>query len=112
MTMRTREIQVHAGSGNVYADLGFPNAAAMLRKAKLVWEISKTMRRKRLSRARMAGMFGMRPSEFSAVLRGQFRRFPERRLIACLERFAGAKVPQSPIASKKRLSAFALNRLK
>ena len=100
MTMRTHEIEVHAGSGNVYADLGFPNAAAMLRKAKLVCEISKTMRRKRLSQARMARMFGMTPFELSAVLRGQFGRFPERTLIACLERFAGRKSPKLPMQAK------------
>lgn len=100
MTTHTHEIEVNAGSGNVYADLDFPSAASMLRKAKLVREISKTMRRKRLSRARMARMFGMTPSELSAVLRGQFRRFPERRLFECLERFAGRKSPKVPIQAK------------
>lgn len=100
MTMRAREIEMHAGSGNVYADLGYPNAAAMLRKAKLVWEISKNMRRKRLSPMRMAMMFRLTPAALSAVLHGQFGRFPERRLIECLERFAGRKSPKVPMQAK------------
>lgn len=34
MTANKGAMEVHAGSGNEYTDLGFPNAPAMLRRRK------------------------------------------------------------------------------
>ena len=37
--------EIHGGTGNVYRDLGFPDAEEMLVKAQLVCKISETSRR-------------------------------------------------------------------
>jgi hypothetical protein len=37
MTTNKRDMQVHVGSGNAYADLGFPNASSNAAKGKGRW---------------------------------------------------------------------------
>ena len=79
---KTKEIEgVEAGSGNVYADLGFPDAGEMLLKARLVSKISEIIRSKRLTRAQTAKILGMTQANASAFLRGRFRKVPVRTLI-------------------------------
>jgi len=77
-------IEVHEGSGNVYADLGFPDAEEMLVKAKLVMKISEIVRRKGLTQVEAARILGLTQPKVSALLRGQFRGVSERKLIDCL----------------------------
>lgn len=77
-------IEVHEGSGNVYADLGFPNAEEMLVKAKLVMKISEIVRRKGLTQVEAARILGLTQPKVSALFRGQFRGISERKLIDCL----------------------------
>src|SRR3972149_3936689 len=77
-------IEVHQGSANVYADLGYPDAEEMLIKAKLVWKISEIVRGKGLTQVEMAKILGLPPPKVSALLRGQFRGISGRKLIDCL----------------------------
>ena len=44
MAKATEETMIEKGSGNVYADIGSPDAEEMLAKAKLVHAISKTLK--------------------------------------------------------------------
>ena len=75
---------VYAGSGNVYADLGYENADEMLVKAQLVSKIAEIIQRKGLTQAEAAKLLGLTQPKISAMLRGQFRGFSERKLIDCL----------------------------
>ena len=75
---------VYAGSGNVYADLGYENADEMLVKAQLVSEIAEIIQRKGLTQVKAAKLLGLTQPKISAMLRGQFRGFSERKLIDCL----------------------------
>lgn len=77
-------IQIHEGSGNVYADLGYPDAEEMLVKAKLVRKISEIVRSKGLTQVETARVLGLTQPKVSALLRGQFRGISERKLIDCL----------------------------
>lgn len=77
-------IEVHQGSTNVYADLGYRDAEEMLIKAKLVWKISEIVRGKGLTQVKMAKILGLPQPKVSALLRGQFRGISERKLIECL----------------------------
>ncbi len=47
-------IPVEKGSGNVYADLGFPDSEDMLVKAQLVTKIAEIIRQRRLTQAQAA----------------------------------------------------------
>ena len=77
-------IEIHKGSGNVYADLGYPDAEEMLVKAKLVRKISEIVRSKSLTQVETARILGLTQPKVSALFRGQFRGVSERKLIECL----------------------------
>ena len=80
----SEKIPVYAGSGNVYADLGYPAADEMLVKARLVSEIAEIIQRRGLTQVEAAKLLGLTQPKVSAMLRGQFRGFSERKLIDCL----------------------------
>jgi len=75
---------VYTGSGNVYADLGYENAEEMLVKAQLVSKIAEIIQRRGLTQVEAAKLLGLTQPKVSALLRGQFRGFSERKLIDCL----------------------------
>ena len=77
-------VEIHEGSGNVYADLGYPNAEEMPIKAKLVSKIADIVHGKGLTQAQTGRILGLTQPKVSALLRGQFRGISERRLIECL----------------------------
>jgi predicted XRE-type DNA-binding protein len=81
-----RALAVHESSGNVYADLGYPDADEMLVKAKLVSKISEIVGSKGLTQVETAKILGLTQPKVSAMLRGQFRGISERKLIDCLTR--------------------------
>lgn len=61
------------GSGNVYADLGLPNAAEMQLKANLVRAIARIIEEKGMSQSEAAKRIGLAQPDVSKMLRGQFR---------------------------------------
>ena len=77
-------VAVYAGSRNVYADLGYSDADEMLVKAQLVSKIAVSIRQRGLTQVEAARVLGLTQPKVSAMLRGQFRGFSERRLIDCL----------------------------
>ena len=80
----SERIAVYGGSGNVYADLGYPDANEMLVKAQLVSKIAEIIRQRGLTQVEAAKVLGLTQPKVSAMLRGRFRGFSERRLIDCL----------------------------
>ena len=80
----SERVAVYGGSGNVYADLGYPDAEDMLVKAQLVSKIAEIIERRGLTQTQAAKVLGLTQPKVSAMLRGQFRGFSERRLIDCL----------------------------
>jgi predicted XRE-type DNA-binding protein len=72
------------GSGNVFADIGLPNAEEHLVKAKLVQKIDRLMRERRLTQVQAAVLFGVRQPDVSKMLRGDFRQFSVERLMRFL----------------------------
>ena len=83
---KSRAIPVERGSRNVYADLGYPDADAMLIKARLVTEISELLRSKNLTQEEAAQVLGLTQPKVSAMLNGRFRGLSERKLLTCLTR--------------------------
>jgi predicted XRE-type DNA-binding protein len=71
---------IDEGSTNVYADLGFPDATAMLRKAQIVSEMSRTIKARRWTQEAVAAVLQIDSSEVSRITRGQFRNISEVRL--------------------------------
>jgi len=80
--MRNKKYQV--GSGNVFKDLGLPNAEEHLVKAQLVFKIDTIMKKRRLKQVEAAALFGVRQPHVSKMLRGDFRQFSVERLLRFL----------------------------
>ena len=72
------------GGGNVFADIGVPNAEEHFVKAKLVFKIQAIMKRRSLTQADAAGLFGVKQPDVSKMVRGEFRQFSVERLMRFL----------------------------
>ena len=72
------------GSGNVFKDLGLPNAEEHMVKAQLVFKIDTIMKKRRLKQVEAAALFGTRQPDVSRMLRGDFRQFSVERLLRFL----------------------------
>jgi predicted XRE-type DNA-binding protein len=79
-------IPVEMGSGNVYADLGYPDGEAMLAKSRLVAKLAEIIRRRGLTQVQAAAKLGMTQPKVSALLKGRFRGISEQELLECVTR--------------------------
>lgn len=79
-------IEVQRSSGNVYADLGLPDAGRLKIKTGLVVEIRKAMRRHGLTQMEAAKRMGITQPKVSDMMRGDFSNLSERKLMDCLNR--------------------------
>lgn len=71
-------------TGNVFQDIGLPNAEEHLVKAQLVFKIDKLMKKRKLKQVEAAELFGIRQPDVSKMLRGEFRHFSVERLLRFL----------------------------
>ena len=72
------------GNGNVFAEIGVPNADEHFVKAQLVFKIDAIMKKRRLKQVQMADLLGIRQPDVSKMLRGEFRQFSVERLLRFL----------------------------
>ena len=79
-------VEVQRSSGNVYADLGLPDAEKLKIKTGLVIEIRKAMRRLDLTQQAAAKRMGITQPKVSDMMRGDFTNLSERKLMDCLNR--------------------------
>lgn len=87
MQKRTIEnVEVHRSSGNVFADLGLPDADKLKIKTGLVIEIRKAMRTLGLTQQAAAKRMGIPQPKVSGMMRGDFTNLSERKLMDCLNR--------------------------
>ncbi len=83
---RVDGIEVQRSSGNVFADLGLPDAGKLRIKSGLVIEIRKAMRRHGLTQQEAASRMGITQPKVSDMMRGDFSNLSERKLMDCLNR--------------------------
>lgn len=79
-------VQVEVSGGNVFADLGVPDADRLLIKSDLMIKIAKAIRNLGLSQEEAGRRMGLPQPKVSAVLRGDFTNVSERKLMECLTR--------------------------
>ena len=77
---------VEMSSGNVFADLGLPDADKLKIKSGLVIEITKAVRRLGLSQAEAGRRMSLSQPKVSGLFRGEFANVSERKLMECLNR--------------------------
>lgn len=82
MSDETPEFEV--SSGNIFADLGFPDAEELLARAELMMRVTEIIRERRLTQAQAARVLGTNQPTVSDLMRGKFNRFSLERLIGFL----------------------------
>lgn len=85
--MKTRLIdgvEVHRGSGNVFADLGLADAEKLNLKSDMVIAIRKAMRGFGLTQQEVAKRTGITQFKVSDMMRGDFKNLSECKLMDCL----------------------------
>ena len=108
--MNTTDTTVERGGGNVFADLGFPNADAHLVKAELVSRIDDIVRDRGLTQTETARLMGLSQPDVSRLLRGDFREYSLERLFRLLNALGRdidivVRPPRSPSGGKLRITA-------
>ena len=72
---------IHTGSDNVYADLGYTDAAEMQRKSLLAHEIAKSIKARKMTQEAAAQMLGIDQAKISKITRGQIRGVSEAKML-------------------------------
>jgi predicted XRE-type DNA-binding protein len=81
---KSKPLEQEPSTGNVFADLGLPDADEHLVKAGLVIRIEKTIRQRELTQTAAAKLMGIDQPKVSAMLAGQFRGYSVERLMRFL----------------------------
>ena len=79
-----KKIEYEISGGNVFADIGLPNAEEHLVKAQLVFKIDGLLKKRGLKQTDAAKLFGVKQPDISKMLRGDFRQFSVERLMRFL----------------------------
>ncbi|MHB1702484.1 MAG: helix-turn-helix domain-containing protein [Acidobacteriaceae bacterium] len=86
-------VECESSSGNVFADLGLPDAEKLKIKSGLVIRIRKTIRDLDLTRQEAAQRMGITQQQAASMLRGDFDVWSEEQIMSFLERLGGARQP-------------------
>jgi len=95
---RPDTIEVEASSGNVFADLGLPDADELLAKARIVYRICAIIAERKLTQDQAAKLLGIDQPKVSALMRGKLSGFSTDRLF----RFLNALDRDVEIVIKKK----------
>lgn len=79
--MTDDEMEIVRGSGNIYADLGHPDADAKLMKAELAADIIATLDRRKLTAREGEALTGITAADLSRIRNADLGRFTIDRLI-------------------------------
>jgi predicted XRE-type DNA-binding protein len=79
-------IEIEISSGNVFADLGLPDAEQLKIKSGLVIEITRAVRRLDLTQEEAGRRMGISQTKVSGLMRGDFSNLSEQKLMECLNR--------------------------
>ena len=79
--MNIKETKIEHVSGNVFEDLGRPDAGAHLLKAALVTRIDQIIRQRDLKQVEAARLLGLSQPDVSRLLRGSFHEYSMERLL-------------------------------
>lgn len=74
------------GSGNVFADLGLPDAEERLARAKLGFHVYRLLADRKLTQREIAALLGVKQPEVSHLMNGHFNRFTTDKLLSFLKR--------------------------
>ena len=85
--MKSKPVEVHESGGNIFADLGLPDADSHFLKAQIVAELYRLTNERKLTQARAGALMGISQPEVSRLFKGNFREYSIERLMAFLTTF-------------------------
>jgi predicted XRE-type DNA-binding protein len=101
-----KKIDCEVGRGNVFRDIGLPNAEQHLIKAQLMLKIEVLMKQRGMKQAEAARLFQVKQPDISKMLRGDFRQFSVERLMRFLVALdQNVKIVVTPRAKGSRQAA-------
>ena len=83
----TRKMMIEAGSGNIFADLGLPDADTHFLKAQIVSEIYRLVSAQEMTQTQAGKRMGISQPEVSRMFKGRFREYSIERLMEFLTTF-------------------------
>jgi predicted XRE-type DNA-binding protein len=83
----TRKTKIETGSGNIFADLGRPDAQTHFLKAQIVSELYRLTHERKLTQAQAGKRMGISQPEVSRLFKGHFREYSVERLMGFLTAF-------------------------
>lgn len=85
--MSNERVEVYESTGNIFADLGLPDAEAHFLKAQIVAELYRLIAERKLTQAKAGALMGVSQPEVSRLFKGNFREYSVDRLMAFLTAF-------------------------
>ena len=82
--MAKRRNEIEAGTGNVFADLGYADAKERTLKVELALEVNRVLKQRKLTQARAADLLGIAQPHVSDLARYRLNRFSVERLMQFL----------------------------
>jgi predicted XRE-type DNA-binding protein len=82
----SEELEIIRGSGNLYRDLGWPDAEARQMRAELAAEIIRELRERRLSQRQATEITGLAQPDISRINNADLKGFTIDRLVTVLNR--------------------------
>lgn len=86
MSERIEPIEMEAGSGNVFADLGLEDAPELRLKAAIVGQINSILRHRHLTQVEAAALLGASQPKVSALKHGKLHGFSLEKLLEFMVR--------------------------
>lgn len=80
----TKPIEIVAGSGNVFADLGLEDAEELRLRVDILFQIRKIVTDGKYKQAKVADMLGIKQPHVSELMNGRLTRFSLERLLKFL----------------------------
>ena len=82
----TQESTFEQSSGNVFADLGLENAEEMFTRGKIGIHVLRLLKQRNLKQREISELLGIPQPEVSHLMKGEFQRFSEGKLLIFLKR--------------------------
>lgn len=82
----TQDCVFEESSGNVFADLGLSNADELFTRGKIGIQVLRLLKQRNLKQREISELLGITQPEVSHLMKGQFQRFSEGKLLIFLKR--------------------------
>ncbi len=82
----TQELVFEESGGNIFADLGLSDADEFLTRGKIGIQVLRLLKQRNLKQREISELLGIPQPEVSHLMKGEFQRFSEGKLIIFLKR--------------------------